>query len=347
MKYTTHPVIFRCDGSSENGIGHLTRCLSIADELRSEHGITAGFALRSDESGAQFLARSGYPVYRPKSDVQFDYNSWLSELVNQTQPKALILDVRDDLSPSTLMHPCLSQLLLVDIDDPCEKRLYVDLAFYPPVPQVDQMDWSGFQGRLYKGWDWIPLRGDISNTPPADRSGPLERLLVTAGGADPAGMSLKIVQYLASVKKSFETVVVAGPAFQHLNQLEQLVSTTSGDFRIVRDPESLPALMAGSDLAITAFGVTAYELAALGVPAVYLCLTPDHQESASSLAFKGIGVTLGLFSSLQESEFIRALMPLLESSDLRERIGKTARSTVDGNGAKRISKLIVQHLESK
>ena len=41
---------------------------------------------------------------------------------------------------------------------------------------------------------------------------------------------------------------------------------------------------ASADLAVASFGVTAYELAAVGVPAVYLCLTDDHAESAEAFS---------------------------------------------------------------
>jgi spore coat polysaccharide biosynthesis protein SpsF len=347
MKSKTRHVLFRCDGSSTIGIGHVMRCVAIADELRRDHGVVSGFALRSDESGARLIQRYNFPVFVPRSTELFDYRSWLCELANETQAGALVLDVRDNLPTSTLEDLRNSDVLLVTVDDPSQRRLHADLAFYPPVPQVDRMDWTEFEGRLFKGWDWIPLRREISEAPARSRPNQVESLLVTTGGADPAGMAVRIVDFLNPLEKPFETVVAAGPAFQHRRELEQAVAVASGDFRIESDPESLPALMTEADLAITSFGVTAYELAAMGVPAAYLCLTPDHQESASVFAGEGLGISLGLISEIDGERFREGLLPLLETSELRHTMCRNGKKTVDGLGAKRISNLIVEHLEKE
>jgi spore coat polysaccharide biosynthesis protein SpsF len=103
--------------------------------------------------------------------------------------------------------------------------------------------------------------------------------------------------------------------------------------------------METADIAITSFGVTAYELAAKGVPAIYLCLTEDHQESASALAANGMGISLGLSCEIEAVKLLNALKLLLESPDLRLRMSQTARLTMDGKGAERISDLIVDNLE--
>lgn len=55
-----------------------------------------------------------------------------------------------------------------------------------------------------------------------------------------------------------------------------LLACTHRCYDVREDAHDMPALMAQADLAIASFGVTAYELAARGVPAIYLCLTDDH-----------------------------------------------------------------------
>ena len=43
-------VIVRCDGSPAIGMGHVSRCLALAGELRDVHGCAVTFAMR-DEAG--------------------------------------------------------------------------------------------------------------------------------------------------------------------------------------------------------------------------------------------------------------------------------------------------------
>ncbi|MEZ4483750.1 MAG: hypothetical protein R2864_03865 [Syntrophotaleaceae bacterium] len=68
------------------------------------------------------------------------------------------------------------RLLVVVLDDSSDRRLAAaDLAFYPPVPQVAELDWSDFDGDCYAGWEWIPLRSgfDRKLPQPANQMPPL------------------------------------------------------------------------------------------------------------------------------------------------------------------------------
>ena len=65
--------------------------------------------------------------------------------------------------------------------------------------------------------------------------------------------------------------------------------------------------MSQSDFAVISFGQTAYELGALKVPAIYLCLTPDHQESSKLFVNKGIGISMGQFEKIKKQDFVETI----------------------------------------
>jgi len=347
MKTHDLEILFRCDGSSTIGIGHVMRCLALADEFRSVHHMESGFALRKDRSGAALIDKSNYPVLFPPDSTSFDYEEWLRNMVRRTDSQALILDVRDDLPTSALRELSKSGTALITIDDPSDRRMFADLAFYPPVPQVSRMDWTDFAGRLFTGWDWIPLRRDLAGSFVDPLVSDKPKILVTTGGADSAGMAPKIANFLDKVDRPLRAVFVAGPAFQHGSELEKAVADAKHDLSIEKNPQRLPDLMAGADLAVASFGVTAYELAALGVPALYLCLTTDHQESASAFVDEGIGISLGLFSEVDGEKFRRELRRLLDSFELRHTMSHRGREIVDARGTSRISQVIVEYLKKR
>ena len=62
----------------------------------------------------------------------------------------------------------------------------------------------------------------------------------------------------------------------HAAVLAHEIEAMSPGFETVQGVSDLGAEFASADLALIAFGVTAYELAALGVPALYLALSADH-----------------------------------------------------------------------
>jgi len=103
--------------------------------------------------------------------------------------------------------------------------------------------------------------------------------------------------------------------------------------------------MADADLAIASFGATAYELAAMGVPAIHLCLTDDHAHSASALAAANASVNLGVYSSVNHAQIQSALRNWLRDPESRKNAGQTAHTLIDGNGVSRATQSLEELLE--
>jgi len=366
-------ILFRCDGSPEIGLGHVVRCLALADELRKNHNCRIVFAMRHGPLGFEMVRNKGYPVLTPSNispppflpvdgegwggvertgegetsnNQSFDYARWLAEVVGNVGAQALILDVRDDLPRAAVEELREQGILIVTLDDPSERRLAADLAFYPPVPQVHRLDWTGFTGQLYVDWEWVVLRREFAHRPPSE---PHERpvILVTMGGSDPAGLTLKAVEALALLDEDFETMVVLGPGFSHHEYIRNLLARTRRHFDVRQNVADMPGLMARADLAVASFGVTAYELAAMGVPATYLCLTEDHAESASAFVEADIAMSLGVHLDVTPEVLAQSVLFLLENDELRLQMSAQASTLVDGRGAYRIADCIVLEVKQR
>ena len=107
----------------------------------------------------------------------------------------------------------------------------------------------------------------------------------------------------------------------------------------------MAALMAQVDMAVASFCVTAYELAAIGVPAVYLCLSEDHVESSTSFVHAKIGMSLGVHEGVSEKNIAQSISWLLNNPLQRLSMGIKARHLIDGHGAQKIAQLIVTEVE--
>ena len=342
MDEQTRRVLFRCDGSPRLGLGHIYRCLALADELRESHGWGVTFAMAEGPVGVELVTRADYPV-EEKQGLQEDF--WLDEVIQRLHPDVLVLDIRSGLNRGSVQKWRRNGALIVTLDDPSERRLAADLAFYPPMPQVQSMNWSGFTGRRYSGWKWIVLRRQFAQKPERD---PNKRpvVLITMGGSDPAGMTLKVVKALDLLNEDFETVVMLGPGFSYHEALKELLTGARRKFDIREKAEELPGLMAEAGLAVASLGVTAYELAAMGVPAIYLCLTEDHAESASTLVEAGMGISLGLFSNVTEKVLAEAVRSLLNDVPGRLRMAHQAIEQMDGKGTGRIAQIVAARIKN-
>jgi spore coat polysaccharide biosynthesis predicted glycosyltransferase SpsG len=342
-------ILVRCDGSAALGMGHVSRGLALAGELRDAHGASVTFAMRDLESAGVAAVRSnGYTVAPITDRDDADYGSSLLELIASLSARVLIVDVRDALSRASLDRVRASGVRVVAIDDGSERRLAADLAFYPPVPQVEELDWTGFTGARFTGWEWVLLKREFAadeerDSPPWRTSQPID-ILVTMGGSDPAGMTEFVVDALNLLPQAMAVEVVIGPAFNRTAALAAGAGRSKHAVRVTQGPDAMAPLMRESLIAVASFGVSAYELAACGVPAVHLCLTEDHARSASAFVREGIAESLGVFPAVQPAQLADAVAGLLSDPQRRDEMAARARALVDGRGAKRVAGRIVAGL---
>jgi len=339
-------ILIRCDGSSRVGMGHIVRCLALADELRERYYCEVAFAVQEDEIGINLINKHNYRVFTPiENNLKFDYYSWIIEVIEEFQPHVFILDVRDELPIKAILEMKERKIKIVTIDDPSDRRRFTDLAFYPPIYQVGKLDWTGYDGKLFVGWDWILLRPEFSiqkTIKKTDKMNPI--ILVAMGGSDPQGMTLNVIRAIEKCEREIFVKIILGPAFSHYDVLLDLLKDTRQNYEILINVENMADIMRGVDVAVVSFGVTAYELAALDIPSVYLCISPDHSESAQSLADQGYGVNLGEYPKITKIEICKAINTVLKYFDSGRNRKEEPKKSIDGRGYKRISQKIIEEI---
>ena len=331
MKIEGWSIVLRCDASPEIGFGHLTRSLALAREL-VDRGGKVTFAIVRGPQAVALVEREGYAV-RNRIDAG-------------PQPHALVLEVRDETPRSDIDVLRARGVLIATIDDPTSRRLSADLAFYPPIPQIEAFGWEGFAGTRLVGGEWVVLRRTFAEPPVRDMR-PRPTVLVTMGGSDPAGMTVTAIEALATMSEAFDVTVVLGPGFRDRKRLTDRLRTLSHSVVVYEQPSDMRAVMLGADLAVASFGVTAYELAATATPAVYLCLTDDHARSAASLAQAGAAVVLGVYTGSEGPGIAAAVRTLVMDNDRRDVMGRAGRLLIDGRGAARVADRIIKELETR
>ena len=318
-------------------MGHVVRCLALAEELRDNYSCNISFAMRKSELGINKV-KIDYPVLiSNENDRNFVYENWLLDCIGKTKSKVLVLDVRDGLGRESIKRiKDKTGIKIVTIDDSEDKRLEADLAFYPPVPQVKRMNWAGFNGKLYSGWEWVILRREFSewkkkqNKESSDIQIP--KILITAGGSDPMGLTLEIVRALNMLKMDFMTLIVLGPGFSYYSELNSLLTKASYPHKIFKNLSSMTTVMSQANLAIATFGMTAYELTVMGVPVIYISLTDDHAESASFFMDAGIAISLGVFINVTNQKLAGAVKYLIDDEEKRLQMSDKSKNVIDGFG---------------
>ena len=335
--------LMRCDGGGMLGFGHVKRCLTLARSLRDREGLGVLFALNGEEDAAQVIRQAGFEtIVLPRTSQTNAFTA----LMAAKQPDILIADARTSLSRDMLARVRQKTGIVAVIDDGSDRRLAATHAYYPPVPQLANLSWKGAQTVVRAGWEWALLGFDPLRVPPPAKPRDAARptIVVSMGGSDPLELTRLAARALVKVNVPFRARFVIGPGFRNGPALAREIEAMSPGFEIVQGVNDLGAEFAAADLALIAFGVTAYELAALGVPALYLALSDDHALSASSFETAGMGAVLGLSRVLRADDIARATWRLLEDENRRRDMRAAGLSIVDGRAGERIAADLAQAL---
>jgi len=320
--------LIRCDGGGKFGYGHVKRMVALARALRDREGIGALFALHGTDDAALPIRRGGFAL------EMVENHQALSALIARHGPDMLVLDGREGPSRVELEQLRRGIAVTAVIDDASDRRLACDFAYYPPVPQAYALDWKGARTVTRIGWEWALLGLGPLPTPPRRASRPT--LLVAMGGSDPQGLTLRAAQALIPLDLSHVRFVI-GAGMKNAAKVAREVKALKDNFETVEGADDLTAEYASADLALCAFGVTAYELAAFGVPALYLGLTDDHARSASAFEAAGMGISLGVAAGVTGEDILAHVKALLNDPARRRDMRNAGLATLDGNGAARIA----------
>ena len=320
--------LIRCDGGGRFGYGHVKRMVSLARALRDREGIGSVFALNGAEDAFEPIFRAGFAAHLLGAQT-------LDSLIETHSPDLLLLDCREDPSRYELSKLASRVRLTAVVDDASERRLAADFAYYPPVPQAETLDWSGSHCEPRIGWEWS-LLGSNQAAPPRPQTG-RPTLLVTMGGSDPFGLTLRSARALAKLDPVFRARFVIGPGVENRSAVARQIVALRSNFETIEGADDLATEFARADLALAAFGVTAYELAAFGVPSLYLCLSPDHALSASAFEHAGIGASLGVVESVTDEAIASSVSALLNDASRRREMRAAGLMTIDGGGPARIA----------
>ena len=364
----TPVVVIRCDAGHALGIGHLVRCLAIASVLRDRFSAAVTFALGGDPAPAAFggvpapaafggvpapaalggapapAALGGAPALAALAREQAfpvaimagaDPAGELAAVLARTGADTLLMDLRTPYDAGEIAAIRAAGCRFAVLDDGGERRLAADLGYYPPAGAA--LDWTGAQGRYVAGWDWLPLRPSFSPPPPwRPQAPPLALILV--GGSDPHGLRSRLLRVAAAaLPPEWRITLVLGRATIADPGFDVLATGLGVRLTIAQDVADMAALMAGAALALSVFGGTAYELAAVGVPAILLGLDADHARSAAALAEAGAALSLGVAGAVDDETLAATIAALAAAPDRRARISATARALIDGQGAYRIA----------
>lgn len=362
-------VVIRADANSKIGMGHVMRCLSVADAL-VKRGEEVLF-VTADDTPVPLLTKKGIP-YRVLHTDYADMEAELPKLWNA-------LSELPQGSGAALLQRNTS--ILVDSYYVTEKYLaalkkrittiYMDdiYAFSYPVDMLINYNIYGEEmgyekdaafadTKLLLGTEYVPLREEFAagagyaqsrkvlslgaaNVTPAANCG----ILITTGGSDSFNLAgqllMEAMKYDALKEKEYH--VVSGSLNPHIGELQALAEKHE-NIHIHCNVTNMAELMAENEVALSAGGSTLYEFCAMGVPVIAFSFAENQERLVQTFVKRGIAQYGGNYrtdGNKMIQNTIAGLETLLEDENLRAEYRKKARTLVDGKGADRIAEAIL------
>jgi len=337
-------LIIRVDANTQIGIGHLMRCLALAQAWKDTGGKVIFITACQSEELLQRPREEGFGIHllgRPYPDPG-DWDRTKDVLASHPNAWVVLDGYHLDETYQQKIKKAGHRLLVID-DMAHLKHYYADIVLNQNL-HAEQLHYSCEPcTRLLLGTHYVLLRREFLAWKEWKREIPevARRVLVTLGGGDPENHTLKVIQTLQKVDVSdLEAIVVVGASNPHADMLEAEVKETHIPLRLMCDAKNMPELMAQADVAISGSGATVWELLFLRMPTLVLILADNQRYIAEQIESRGAGGNLGWVGNISTKSLAKSITLLLKDSELRTKMSEKARQIVDGQGAQRVVALI-------
>ncbi|MEJ8756750.1 UDP-2,4-diacetamido-2,4,6-trideoxy-beta-L-altropyranose hydrolase [Pontibacter sp. H259] len=272
-------IIFRADGNSRIGLGHVVRSLALAAMLREHFECVFAIQEPDDALKAQIqevcLGIISLPVCAP-SEERYTY-----ELAAYTSEEEIV--VLDGYTFDTAYQKTIksrgAQLVCID-----------DIHAYPFVADVIINHAGGVDAATYKtaaytklllGPQYALLRSPFLSASKQNRSIPkgAPTLFLNLGGADPENYTLKLAKEIDGLQKFESIEIVVGSSYKHEAELtDWLQDHPTINLHSNLDAAQMCRLMQQAAVAVTSASGVAYEYAAVG-GLLFILQTADNQAA--------------------------------------------------------------------
>lgn len=316
-------IVFRVDASVRMGMGHISRCLTLANGWR-KRGQQCHFICRQlpglpiDHIRSQGHQLTLLP--HPQAvDVLCDHQQWLvcdnatdaTETLNafaHQTPAWLIVDhyaiAKEWQQQIRQSQP---QLKMMVIDDLADREHLADLLLDQTLDR-QAADYAGKihpECQLLLGANYALLRPEFN----LQRNAALKRrqtittpnrVLIAPGGSDPSAIgerALQAIEQLQTAGWTLSCTMLVSAATPHLQRYRRYAD--EGRWQLALDANNVAELMRDHDLAIGAAGTSSWERCVLAMPTLLVISAANQQAVAQALAVHGAVMAIGDDSTLR------------------------------------------------
>ena len=351
-------IVFRVDSSVLIGIGHLIRCLTLAESLR-ERSVQVHFICREHAGNLiALLQQKAMPVTVLPAPAIIDtvrgedYAVWLGvtqaddaeqviSALNSEKPDWLVVDhYALDIEWEQRVRPHVRKLMV--IDDLANRHHECDMLLDQNYSTEGNHRYASLvtdNCKLLVGPRYALLRPEYTTYRKTlhARDGQVKRVLVSFGGSDPHNMTGLALEALSQTElRHLQVDVVIGVNNPHRKMIERAAAERP-QTRIYGPRPHLADLMTEADLAIGAGGATTWERMCLGLPTVVISIAENQRPASEALIESQLIYYAGHFTDIKADYLTKLLQRLSQDAERLAELGTQNQLQVDGLGVLRLT----------
>lgn len=329
------PAVFRCDVGPDQGVGHVMRCLALAEAL-AERGHEVVFLADLDSvpwAREQVVSR-GFRYAEPPVSVPEEaaavaqLRPWLVVVDSYVLPARVYADLRDGEAVVLSFADGDPQWRQGDVV--LDQNIGAEHDVWPLAPG----------SRRLAGLEYALMRDDVRALRPARpraESGEVPAVFAFFGGTDAFGAATPAVAALAATGRPFRATVVAARP-EVVKRLARVELAAGQHLEVVGPVDDLPQRVVAADLVLSAAGTSSWELLCLGAATALVCVVDNQLASYQRVVDEGLAGGLGLLEDLRRdpAPATAVLDGLLGSSRVRAELRSRAWHRVDGRGRDKV-----------
>ncbi len=300
-------ILFRCDGTKEIGLGHVSRCLALAEAFQ-EFGFNAVFFGRFEAGATCLLDQSQCRVIESGMVAGAEGDLCVTiRMAKDHEASGVVVDsYRVDDGYIEQLNTQVGPTLV--IDDFGRLKRYECSALLNFTVGATKLGYPCGINLCLLGPKFFLARRRLRHLRSEDKAcrHSAKDILVAMGGVDSQNLSEKVVNYLLTIDQTLSVHVAVSKSYAHVDRLASLLSRFVGKSSVRTQVPDLAEEFAWADLCICGGGLTKYEAAYMGVPAGVFSHNPDQATETAIFAGMGLALDLGL-AGTQPEEVIKTL----------------------------------------
>ncbi|MDL2143313.1 UDP-2,4-diacetamido-2,4,6-trideoxy-beta-L-altropyranose hydrolase [Flavobacterium tructae] len=330
MISTKDRILFRADGNHIIGLGHITRCMALADMLDNNFEIV--FLCRKLTNEQKIIVSKSFSLIELNGDNLQDEIIELENIINKDD--IVVLDgYCFDLSYQTKVKTMAKKLVM--IDDLAERKIIADLIINHGGEFIkDKYDLES-NSELLAGFKYLLVRKEfLKSRFEIKEISKIDTVFICMGGSDPFNVTPKALQATLDCNFVKKIIVVAGNAFMNFDEIHAIASLNKHvEIKIERnvDAKAMVKLINESQIAICPSSSIALEVCCVG-SGILTGYVIDNQFSIHEQIMNNkCGISVGDFNTSSIADITYLLCKLNDLKVIRMLVANQKKALGDCN----------------